>query len=125
MLTQRWIVGSPLLSLKHGKGYIILSTPRTTVLILRKITRFHHTCSWIVLDVCGDDTVSHIFMYKLMYRDKTNITFTINIPVPSSTVHFFLLSNFMNVQTRRRQWRISRCHLSNLLYLIFTSYNQK
>jgi len=45
-------------------------------------------------------------MYKLIYRNKTNITFTINIPVPSSTVHFFLQSNFMTVWTRRGQWRV-------------------
>jgi len=35
---------------------------------------------------CGIDKISHVGMYKFLYRNKTNITFTINIPVPSSSV---------------------------------------
>jgi len=47
-------------------------------------------------------------MYKLFYRNKTNITFTINIPVPSNTVQLFLLPNFMTGWTKSGQWRVRR-----------------
>ena len=54
----------------------------------------------------GSEWICHIYTYKFLYHNKTNITITINIPVPSNTVHFFLLSNFMIVWTMRGQWRV-------------------
>ena len=56
-------------------------TPRTAVLTLTDSTGFHHACGWTVLEVCGGDKISPAFMYKFIYRNKTNIILTINIPV--------------------------------------------
>jgi len=48
-LAQRWSRSKPILNLKHGKHYIIWSTPRTTFLTLTDSTGFHHACFWTVL----------------------------------------------------------------------------
>jgi len=56
--------------------------------------------SYMLLDCirgCVCVKISPAFMYKYIYPIKTNNIFKINIPVPSITVHYFLLSNFMTL----------------------------
>jgi hypothetical protein len=53
MLVQRGSRGTPVLSLKLGKDYLIWSTGRTTFLTLREWTVFHHACGWTLLQFVG------------------------------------------------------------------------
>jgi hypothetical protein len=95
ILAQSVSRGTPLLNLKLGKDEIIWSTPRTTTLTLRDSAGFRHNCDWTVLQFV--ETIKSLLGPCTNSFNVKYFTFTINIPVPSSTVHVFFISTFLAV----------------------------
>jgi len=89
--------GITLLILKFWARFWL--TPLTVALPPAKEHRFHYTKRVggggvgpsFGLTKYGDEKIPHTCMYKFLCCNKINITFTINIPVPSNTVQLFVL----------------------------------
>jgi hypothetical protein len=95
MLAQRGSRGTPLLNIKHGKDEIIWSTTRTATLTMNDSAGFRHNCDWTVLQFV--EAIKSLLIPCIKLFNVKYFTFTINIPVPSSTIQFFLISTFMAV----------------------------